>query len=244
MKTIKITLASLHNEEHFQFHTEFKDLVNLYKAGTIDIEDLFKAFLILYAQEYEALNVVRRTISTEELGKKDKRRNQAFRGYADGVKSNLNSTDEKISTAARRLQLVLDQYGNIARKSYDDKTPAIFKLIQEARTTYLDDITLLGQMRWIDQLETENIGFDLMMKERYAEDAAVTELRMKKVRIQVDASYRAIADQLDALIKVHGLAKYEPFVKELNVRVERYNKIIEQRKGRNAKDDDKPEEAK
>jgi len=244
MKTIKINLPYLHNEEHFQFHTEFKDLVNLYKAGTIDIEDLFKAFLILYAQEYEALNVIRKTISTEELGKIDKQRNQIFRGYADGVKSDLNNPDEKINMAARRLQVVLDQYGNIARKTYDDKTPAIYKLIQEARTTYLADITLLGQMRWIDQLETINLSFDSKMKARYAEDVAKTELQMREVRLQVDKSYRGIADQLDALIKVNGVAKYEAFVKDLNVRVDRYNKIIEQRKGRNEKDDDKPEETK
>ncbi len=244
MKTIKINLPYLHNEEHFQFPTEFKDLVNLYKAGTIDIEELFKAFLILYAQEYEALNVVRKTISTEELGKIDKQRNQIFRGFVDGVKSNLNSPDEQINLAARRLQLVLDQYGNIARKTYDDKTPAIYKLIQEARTTYLADITLLGLINWINQLETINLSFDSMMKARYAEDAAKTELQMKQVRLLIDASYRAIADQLDALIKVNGVAKYEAFVKDLNVRVDRYNKIIEQRKGRNEKDDDKPEETK
>jgi len=58
MKTNKITLADLHNEEHFQFHTEFKDSLTQVLAETLQISEAFATFLVIYLQEQEALQVI------------------------------------------------------------------------------------------------------------------------------------------------------------------------------------------
>ena len=50
MKTARINLTNLQNEEHFQFHTEFKTLVIRFDAITIGIEVAFEGYLPLYAR--------------------------------------------------------------------------------------------------------------------------------------------------------------------------------------------------
>ncbi len=44
MKTTKIKLPNLRNEEYFQFHTEFKELAESIGVAEIDIEELFTGY--------------------------------------------------------------------------------------------------------------------------------------------------------------------------------------------------------
>jgi hypothetical protein len=238
MKTLRIDLSHLHNEEHFQFNTEFKDLVLDLGAVAIDIETLFLAYMILYAQEEEALQVIRRSVTTEQLILVDTERDQIFSGLVSAVKSGLKHFNPESRLAASRLKIVLDQYGNVARESYDEETADCYKLVKEAQSTYADAIATLGLTDWIVQLNNVNQAFESLMKSRYSEEASKTEYRMKQTRLASDASLRTISKQIDALILVNGPTKYEAFVREFNARVEKYKLIIAQREGRNAKDDD------
>jgi hypothetical protein len=51
----------------------------------------------------------------------------------------------------------------------------------------------------------------------------------------VDSAYHTITERIDALIIVNGERGYEGFVNELNQRIEKYNRILARREGRNAK---------
>ncbi|MDR2910270.1 MAG: DUF6261 family protein [Bacteroidales bacterium] len=46
---------------------------------------------------------------------------------------------ESVRTAARRLQIVFDTYGNVAAKTLNEETSAITNLIQELAGTYSED---------------------------------------------------------------------------------------------------------
>ncbi len=237
MRTRKINFHDLRNEEHFQFMTEFRDSVAQFNAQTLNITEGFAQFQTLFAQELEALQVIRKSATTEQLTIADTERDALFRGLDDTVRGLLNHFDPAKQEAAARLRVVLDQYGNIARKTYDEETAAIGKLVGEAGGALAADIATLGLTEWLAELDRRNQAFDALMKSRYTETSARTELRMREVRLEVDTVYRAITDRLDALMLINGEAAYEPFVRELNVRVDRYSDIIAQRRGRNAKGD-------
>ncbi len=232
MKTSKINLSHLHNEEHLQFATEFADLVKQFGAAALNIEQVFGAFVACVEQEQQALQVILKSATSQQLADADNQRDQIFRGLSDALKSALNHFDPAKHAAAVHLKIAFDQYGNIARKPYDQETAAINKLVQEAQTTYANDINLLGLSDWIAELANRNQAFDTLMKSRYTEDANKTELRMQHVRTDADASFRAIADRLDALMLINGTEAHEPFVRELNSRIEKYNNTLAQRKGR------------
>lgn len=239
MKTLKINLSHLHNEEHFQYHTEFKDAVNQKGAQRLNIEASFNEYLPLFDQEFDALQLIRKSATTDQLAIADAERDEIFRGLVDAHKSGLNHFNPDKRAAAVHIKVLFDQYGNVARKPYDDETADINKMMQEVSTTFAADVATLGIGDWFTELDRKNKAFDTLMKSRYTEGASKTELRMKQVRVDLDAAYRAIADRIDALMLINGDTNYESFVRELNTRVERYNTILAQRKGRNSKDTEK-----
>ena len=236
MKTEKINLSALRNEEHFQYHAEFKASVIRHNAETLNISDAFLSYQVLLDQEFEALQVVRRSVATDLIADIDRERDDIYRGLADVVRSGLNHFSSNKRNASKRIKVLLDQYGNIARKSYDEETAAISKMMQEVQTTYLPDVNLLGLGEWFSELDKKNKEFDLLMKNRYTEEAAKTELRMRQVRVDVDNSYRDLVNRIDALVLINGSSGYEEFIREMNARIERFSHTGAQRKGRNAKD--------
>ena len=236
MKCKRFKIERLRNEEWFQFHTGFKALVEQHNPQTLNVETLFTAFVAFYADADEALEVIRKSATTEQLADADNARDVVFRGFSDAVKSALNHFDSAKKEAAKRLKIIFDQYGNIARKVYDEKTASIYNFLQDINAKAAD-VALLGLNDWATQLEADNQAFDALMQSRYSEAAAKTTLRMVNVRVETDRCYRDILDRVDALIMINGETTYAPFVRDLAVRIERSESVLAQRQGRAKKDD-------
>ena len=74
MKITSIDNTQLRNEEHQQFQTDFKGLVEINTPATLSIAVQFTAYLPLSANEGEALSVIRRSAVTDDLTDADIRR--------------------------------------------------------------------------------------------------------------------------------------------------------------------------
>ena len=232
MKIDNIHLAHLRNDEHFQFQTEFRDLVNKFNAEELSVRPQFSAYLPLYAQEDEAFKKIVKSAITAEIQEADKRRDLLFRGMIDANKSTLNHFQKEKQDAAKRLKVLFDTYGNVAQKPLNEETSALYNLLQDLRGKYADDAEKTHLDEWADELETANKDFDRLVKDRYEESAEKTDLVLKQVRAQVDDAYRTITDRIDALVIVEGQDKYEGFIKNLNVVIDKYKNTIAQRAGR------------
>lgn len=244
METARFNLSNLRNEEHFQYQSEFKALVVKFGAKTIGIDAAFDIYLTLYAREDMALDVVRKSAATKLLDNADKERDKLFRGFADAVKSAQNHFNADKRSAGKRIGILVKHYGNIARKSYDQATAAITLLVDKANTEYPADIATLELSGWIAEIDAKNKEFSALMMSRNKEGAAKTDIRMTEARKEVDDSFRAIADRLDALMILNEPASCEPFVCELNVCSDRFKTILAQRQGRAKKAGRKKKEAK
>ncbi len=223
MKINEFALSRLRNREHFQFFTSFRDLVLLLTAVALKIEVLFNAFLAAYANELDALDVIRKNAISDDLVNADDERDSMFRGFCDAVKSALNHFDDEVRAAAKRLQIVLNTYGNLTIKPYDDETGGINSLIHDLKTTYAADVAMVKLTEWATALETKNKAFDDLKNNRYSEEAAKTIFRMKQERVKTDAIYHQITERMNALIVVEGEAVYGEFVNELNSRIKEYS---------------------
>ena len=244
MKIKDFSLTRLHDEEHFQFYTSFRDLVLAFGALALKIELLFKLFLTAYDNELVALDVVRKSAISDDLKISDKERDSVFRGLCDAVKSGLNHYNPDVRVSAKRLQIVLDTYGNLAVKPYDAETGGLNSLIYDFTTTYAADVAIVLLDGWVTELQAKNNAFDKLKNSRYSDEAVKTILRMKQERLKTDGIYRQITERLNALIVVEGEAAYLPFVNELNKRIEGYDNTIAIRRGRSKKSTDKTDEAK
>lgn len=232
MKITEFALSRLRNEEHFQFHTSFRDLVERMHPSTLKIEALFTVYLEAYANELEALNIIRKSLITDELVIADDVRDDVARGFYDAVKSGLNHFNAEVRMASRRIQVMLDTYGNIANKTYEAETGALNGMIKELTTTYSADVATAGYTGWVTELEAKNRAFDDLKNFRYSDEAAKTTLRMKQERVKTDNIYRQITERMNALIVVEGDAAYAGFVKELNERIQGFNNTIANRKAK------------
>jgi hypothetical protein len=226
MKFRRLRNEHLRNEVWFQFFTEFKALVEQFYPGTLNIEALFAIFITMYGKADDALEVIRKSATTEQLSEADRARDIVFRGFANAVKSALDHFDPAKYEAAKRLKIVFDHYGNVPRKAYDEETASIYNFVQEMNGTYVADVNTLGLNEWVTKLDANNRTFETLLKDRYSENIKKMTYNLAEVRRETDKIYRDIIERIEASIVLNGETTYLPFVNELNIRIDHYNSLI------------------
>jgi len=244
MKITDFSFIRLRNEEHFQFFTSFRDLVLVFTLAVLKIELLFNLFLAAYANEMAALDVVRKNAISDDLVEADDERDSIFRGMSDAVKSALNHFNADIRAAAKRLQIVLNTYGNLTIKPYDAETGSLNSLINDFTTTYSADVATVGLTEWVTELAAKNKAFDDLKNNRYTDEASKTILRMKQERVKTEELYRQIVERINAMIVLEPSPAITEFAGELNKRIEGYNNTISIRRAKGKKTADTPAEVK
>jgi len=233
MKIEQLSLIPLHNEEHLQYITEFKDLAEKTTPETLGIRILWPAFLSRYDDEFRAMALVRKSSITSDLIAADLHRGDVFTGLHRIVHADLLHYDQAVRQAGQRLQVVFDHYGEVRGKSYDKETADIVSLISDLRTNHADDLLSLGLNEWLAELENSNNAFNNLIKNRYSEDSVKTQRRMREVRLDVDESYRGIIELINARIILQGDTDFLGFVNEMNTRIQHYRNVVARHKGRN-----------
>lgn len=228
MKIQKINLQPQRNAGHYQYLTDFGSSIVKHNPAALGIEALYAAFVPLLSDESEALNTVTKSPMTEEVEIGDKNRDFCFRGFSDSVKNKQNHYLPAVREAAKRIMVILNAYGNLAPKPFDEESGLLNTLILDLRTQRADDLLTLEVLEWLNELERLNVAFVALIDARNSEEAMRTELRMKSVRKDIDAAYNAIVERVNALIVVNGEAVYAEFVKEVNARIKRAEDAIAQ----------------
>ncbi|MCX6232869.1 MAG: DUF6261 family protein [Bacteroidetes bacterium] len=237
MKINNIHLVSLRNAEHYQFQTEFKNLVEKSTALALGIDARFQNYLSKYTEESEALVYITKNSQTDALVNADSHRDQIFRGLCDTVKAACNHFVPAKAEAAKKLMIIFDTYGNLTSEAYNEETAKINSLYKELNENHAAEINLLAITDWVEELKAGNLKFENIKNERYNEESAKTTLRMKQVRIEIDKQYQEIINLINALILVNGESQYKDFVTEMNHRIVNSKEIIAKRKAKSAKDD-------
>ena len=105
MNINKIDFTRMRNDEHFQFHVEFRALVHKYDAAKLNIAAQFQTYLPLFDREDTALKKIMKSAVTAEIQAADKERDNVFRGMTDAQKAALKHFDPQVQAAARRRYL-------------------------------------------------------------------------------------------------------------------------------------------
>lgn len=241
MEILKIDLSRLRNEEHFNYHTEANELITRFTVEALKLQRYYPAFETTLNTEAEALNVLQKSIFTGPIANADHTRDTTTEGMEDMIDAGLRHFKPKVREAARRLKIVFEGQGNITTKPYDQQTAATTKLIETLENKYADDVASVGLNDWLAELKRNNQAVITLVGERYTDETGKTPVKMKAARKALDAAYRNVVKMIDALVFVEGPEAYEAFIEELNQRIEKYNTRLNQRDGRNKKDDE-PEE--
>ena len=226
---MEISSLYLHNQRnagHYQFQTDFNSTVIKYTPQALGVVEDYAAYVPLLNDEGVALVAITKSATTDDIELADKNRDFTFRGLADKVTNSLKHYSVEVREAAKRVKVIFDGYGNLVPKPNDEESGLISSLIADLRTKVPTEIVTLTIVDWIAELERQNNVFIALEATRNSEEASRSELRMKKVRVVVDAAYNKIVKRINALIVVNGEAPYAEFVKELNARIGRAQDAI------------------
>lgn len=230
-KIIRLRYEYLRNEAHAAYHESVMSLFGQFTPATLNIQPQYAAYHATYNTELLALDLIRHSKFTAEIEEQDARRDAVYRGFADTVKGATKHFDPARAEAARGLQSLLDHYGNIADKPANDETAAIDDLLRELSGGYQTQLTTLALGEWTAQLTSENTLYKTLVASRYAETAARPDVQMKAARKELDAAFRSLLNQVDALVMVSGAANYDAFIAALNAISERYKNTLAQEAG-------------
>ncbi|MCL2101233.1 MAG: DUF6261 family protein [Fibromonadales bacterium] len=222
MKIGKINSNNMRNDSHFQFHTEFKDLVAKSGAEALKIGQQFQSYIPLYDRVDIALKKINKSVLTEQIQEADKARDEIWEGIINMNAAALKHFSPETREAAKRLKIVFDTYGNIARKPLNEQTSATYNILQELEGKYTGDVAVVGIQQWVAELKARNNAFGDLVKERFDESALKTDIVLRDARRELDGVYRTIVERINALVIVEGAAAYEAFIRTLNVIVKKY----------------------
>jgi len=232
MKVQSIRFEKMRNDEHFQFHTEFIELVNRSCASNLKVEALFEAYLQFYRRVDEALKKINKSALTEEIQKADKRRDKAFRGLLKQHSAGLIHFQPEVQQAAKKLSILFNTYGNLARKPLNEQTSAVYNLMQELRGAYAETVNTAGLRAWVDELETANLAFIELYRERQDETAQKPDFILSQERKNLDTAYRQLVQCLSALFIMEGKQLHAEFIRLLNTLVAKHKTLFAQRVGK------------
>ena len=133
MKISRMKLTQLRNNEHFQFYTEVKKLIEEATPQTLKVEKLFPEYLVHYQDEDEALKKITKNSFSDLRKDADAVQDATFGGMSEMVSAMQNHFDKTKAEAARRLKIVFDTYGNVARLPLNEETSAITNLVQDLK---------------------------------------------------------------------------------------------------------------
>ncbi|MDR2810885.1 MAG: DUF6261 family protein [Tannerellaceae bacterium] len=212
MNIARFAIGRLRNEEWFQYHTEFSNLVAQNGAEALGLERLFPLYRTLCKEADRLLELLHLSFITAESSLADRLRTKAFRGLRDAVKANLHLTDIAKQTAAEKLIAVIRKYSPaILQGSLVGKTPAVENLLQDLKANEggIDlsaEVQTLHLSAWVDDLEQANRNYAQSVVERTTETAARPEAGLlKQLRIRIDHYYVTMANAIDVtLLAIEG----------------------------------------
>jgi hypothetical protein len=199
-KLVQIYVYQLRNESYVQFHEDFIQIVEKIGAGDIGIKTLFDAYKPRFAEVIAILDYILKSDITARLEEQDSARDDLYRGLVTAVDAYLHHFDAAKRAAATKLKLVIDHYGNIATRNYNEGSAAIDDLLRElALPANAPLVTLLSLGDWIEQLASANARFFELMHERYDEQSKRPLTTMKAARSAVDDLFHAMIDRVEAI---------------------------------------------
>ncbi len=232
MKVKAFYRRELRHMEHFQFAGRVLQLCK--EANVEKLTAVLKPLSDAIAAEDEALNQSKVLFGTEELMKLDEARDKAYQALRLLVKMHLQSDDEEIVKAAKRLREVMSRYPHADVENYDQETGMLKNLVADTKEGDMPGILAqLGAMPAMTRLDNANKAFDAVFHNRVQVSEASGKFDLLALRKAVDKALEAILIRITALADLDPTPPIEKLVKQYNFLVESRQTVIAERRAAN-----------
>ena len=237
-----IALTRLRNNEHFQFMTDVDQLINTFQPSELAIDSLYPAFKTALTSEDAAMRVEIGSIKSKSIEELDKLRDKTWNAISLRIKATQLSPLDNEAESAEVIRRIIDLYGDIRTKSYNEESAGISNLVADLqKSENTDHINRVGIQRWVTELKKQNDDFQLVFNERNTELAGRESGDVKAIRLQLDPLYEKIAERINATI-VLEIAKpvaFE-FISQLNEKINYYKTTLVSRSARSKTEETTP----
>jgi hypothetical protein len=238
----KFNLNILHNEEHFNFLTDFSELITAATPAALNIADEYAAFTPLLAEEASVMEIIRKNSYTESVIEADEARDLIFSFIKASVKNMTKSYDATVAAAAEKVLNIINNYKDVSRFGLQEETGKIINLLDDLKVASVMALcTQIGIKAHLTELENANNRFKTLMTDRRAEEAQKPLRSAGDIIEEIKAPYNAIIDKINALVVVNGETDYKDFVTKANVLISEYRKVVKMRRSRAGADDESEE---
>lgn len=224
----------LKNDEHYQFMSDVKTLVEKTTHEVLDITGLYSTFTSAFAQEDKVMKIALGSAKTETLKKLDSTRDQTWNACNRRIEATVIGPIPEEIPHAIAIKRVIDVYGDKRKEAYKIESASLTNLVADL----LSDINkphleALGMLSWINALKSQNEAFIAEFNSRNEELSEKISGDADIVRVPLDEAYVKIVNRINATIELSvAKAGVEKFVKQLNEEIAYYNNMLAIRKGR------------
>jgi hypothetical protein len=222
-KLIAILFHFLPNAAHFNYCTRVKSvLATASETVKTALGGLITDFENWCNQEFAQMEWVRKSILTEKIAEADVRMDRALVALKAQVHALEYSLTTTIAEAAHRLNIMLNSYGKVYRKPYDEQMGDMLAIIAQLIKSYAADVTTLGVGPLCAELVGAFTEFQKLFEERGADSLKKPENSFVTIRREIEKVYHKIAVKLDAGAAM-GTDGFAAVIDQLNPDIEHMN---------------------
>ena len=223
-----INFHSFSNKEHYQFMSDFDQLLSIYPAALSSWKVLYGVFQNTLMAEDLALRVEQGSRLSVTLEQLDHLRDKTWIAINIRVKATLLSPFEEQVESAQAIQQVLQHYGDICALTYYEQSLALTNLANDLRQPMNEvHINKMGLLEWVSELKSQNQQFKAVYIERNSAFAGRESGDVKAVRTLLDPVYEQLIDKINASIVLEfAPPEVIAFAIKLNAKIKYYNNTI------------------
>lgn len=237
-----IALTRFRNNEHFQFMTDVDQLITTQKPSELGIDNLYPSFKAALTAEDSAMRVELGSLKSKSIEELDTLRDKTWNAISIRVNATLLSPLANEAESAEVIRRIIDLYGDIRAKSYNEESAGISNLVADLQLpANADHVNKVGIQRWVAELKNQNDQFQAVFNDRNAEFAGRESGDVRAIRLQIDPIYEKIVDRINASV-VMEVAKPAAsiFISQLNEKIKYYKTTLVSRSSRSKTEETTP----
>jgi hypothetical protein len=168
---------------------------------------------------------IKKSFLTEQIEEADQRMDRALTALRTQVRAQEYSTNTTIAEAAKRVYIMLMDYGKVTVKPYEKQAGDIQSILRQFSSggPYYYDASTLGLSTLIGELQAALTLFDQLLKQRDEKSLLKPDKTSAEIRSEIEPIYHQIETKINAGAELNTSTAFETFINHLNPEIERLN---------------------
>lgn len=221
-----ISLERLPNGAHFVF------MGNVLKRAEGDAKvkqkagELINKLKAAFEKEDEALQVSRKSLTTDDIVTADELRDKLYMSYKKAVRAYLGFPVPAQAQPAKVLWQHIQDYKIDPKMQLDKETGLMINLIDDLEKKYTTEVAALNLTGFVTQMKQANEQVRSLTEKRTDERTSVVVGALKMARANADEAYKDLVMMVNALAVVEKDEAYNPFIDYMNQEIKQMKQQV------------------